>query len=114
MRHFSLFGILVILVAVLVACGTGDAAQSPGETEASGAVHSSLATSEPPEATAEPAVAQISGMALETAHLYRGLKNSIEILKANRDPKQYRTGRWTPHEGVPKSVEKGKSQPAGV
>ena len=60
MRHFSLFGILVILVAVLVACGTGDAAQSPGETEASGAVHSSLATSEPPEATAEPAVAQIS------------------------------------------------------
>lgn len=60
------------------------------------------------------AVAQISGMALETARLYRGLKNSIEILKANRDPKQYRTGRWTPHEGVPKSVEKGKSQPAGV
>ncbi len=60
------------------------------------------------------AVAQISGMALETARLYRGLKNSIEILKAKRDPSQYRSGRWTPHEGVPKSVEKDKSQPAGV
>ncbi|MGD8251742.1 MAG: GAF domain-containing protein [Desulfobacterales bacterium] len=75
-------------------------------------------TSEPWEVTLDDvnfvqAVAQISGMALETARLYKGLKNSIEILKANRDPSQYRTG-WTPHEGVPKSVEKDDAQPAGI
>ncbi|MFZ7125844.1 MAG: GAF domain-containing protein [Desulfobacterales bacterium] len=74
-------------------------------------------TSEPWEFTMDDvnfvqAVAQISGMALEKARLYKGLKTSIEILKANRDPKQYRSGRWTPHEGVPKSVRKDEATSA--
>lgn len=60
------------------------------------------------------AVAQIAGMALETARLYRGLKTSIEILKAKRDPSQYGAGKWTPHEGVPKSVEKDSFKLADV
>ena len=50
------------------------------------------------------AVAQIDGMALEMSRLYKGLKDSIEILKAQRDPKQIKTKRWTPHEGVPTSI----------
>jgi GAF domain-containing protein len=49
-------------------------------------------SAEPWEATLEDvnfvqAVAQIAGMALEMARLYKGLKDSIEILKAKRDPK---------------------------
>ena len=52
------------------------------------------------------AVAQISGMALEMSRLYKGLKDSIEILKAKRDPRTLKSKKWTPHEGVPKSVEK--------
>ena len=50
------------------------------------------------------AVAQIAGMALEMSRLYKGLKDSIEILKAKRDPKTLKSKKWTPHEGVPKSV----------
>jgi hypothetical protein len=60
-------------------------------------------TSEPWEVTLDDvnfvqAVAQISGMALETARLYKGLKNSIEILKANtprRGSQKRRKGRRT-------------------
>jgi signal transduction protein with GAF and PtsI domain len=49
-------------------------------------------SAEPWEATLEDvnfvqAVAQIAGMALEMARLYKGLKDSIGILKAKRDPK---------------------------
>jgi GAF domain-containing protein len=50
------------------------------------------------------AVAQIAGMALEMSRLYKGLKDSIEILKAKRDPKALKSRRWTPYEGVPKSA----------
>jgi GAF domain-containing protein len=50
------------------------------------------------------AVAQIGGMALEMSRLYKGLKDSIEILKARRDPKTVKSKKWTPHEGVPKSA----------
>jgi signal transduction protein with GAF and PtsI domain len=50
------------------------------------------------------AVAQIAGMALEMSRLYKGLKNSIEILKAKRDPKTLKSRSWTPYEGVPKSA----------
>jgi len=50
------------------------------------------------------AVAQIAGMALEMSRLYKGLKDSIEILKAKRDPKTLKNKRWTPYEGVPKSA----------
>jgi GAF domain-containing protein len=68
-------------------------------------------SSEPWEATLEDvnfvqAVAQIAGMALEMSRLYKGLKDSIEILKEKRDPKSLRTKGWTPYEGVPKSVGK--------
>ncbi len=50
------------------------------------------------------AVAQIAGMALEMSRLYKGLKDSIEILKAKRDPKALKNRGWTPYEGVPKSA----------
>ena len=65
-------------------------------------------SSEPWEATLEDvnfvqAVAQIVGMALEMSRMYKGLKDSIEILKSQRDPKQLKSKKWTPHEGVPKS-----------
>ncbi|MCD6298744.1 MAG: GAF domain-containing protein [Deltaproteobacteria bacterium] len=68
-------------------------------------------SAEPWEATLEDvnfvqAVAQIAGMALEMSRLYKGLKDSIEILKAKRDPKSLKTKGWTPYEGVPKSVGK--------
>ena len=52
------------------------------------------------------AVAQIAGMALEMSRLYRGLKDSIEILKADRDPRTLKSKKWTPYEGVPKSAGK--------
>jgi GAF domain-containing protein len=55
-------------------------------------------SAEPWEATLEDvnfvqAVAQIAGMALEMARLYKGLKDSIEILKAKRDPKTLKSKR---------------------
>jgi len=49
-------------------------------------------------------IAQISGMALEICRLHKGYKTSIEILKTMRDPKEFRSRGWTPHEGVPVSV----------
>jgi GAF domain-containing protein len=50
------------------------------------------------------ALAEIAGMALELSRLYRGLKDSIEILKAMRDPRTLSSRKWTPHEGVPRSA----------
>ena len=50
------------------------------------------------------AIAQIAGMALEMARLYKGLKDSIELLKARRDPKTLKNRKWTPYEGVPTSA----------
>lgn len=66
-------------------------------------------TSEPWEFTLEDvnfvsSVAQIVGMAIEMCRLYKGLKNSIEILKTMRDPKTVSYRRRTPYEGVPVSV----------
>ncbi len=49
---------------------------------------------------------QIAGMGLELARLYKGLKSSIEILKTKRDPKEMKSNKWTPYEGVPMSIEK--------
>jgi GAF domain-containing protein len=68
-------------------------------------------SAEPWEATLEDvnfvqAVAQIAGMALEMSRLYKGLKDSIEILKAKRDPRTLKSKRWTPYEGVPRSAGK--------
>ena len=50
------------------------------------------------------AVAQIAGMALDMARLSKGDKSSIEILKSMRDPKQLKSTKRTPYEGVPVSV----------
>ena len=68
-------------------------------------------SAEPWEATLEDvnlvqAVAQIAGMGLEMSRLYKGLKDSIEILKTQRDPKTLKSKKWTPFEGVPMSVER--------
>ncbi len=50
------------------------------------------------------AVAQMAGMALDMARLAKGYKSSIEILKTMRDPKQRKSTKRTPYEGVPVSV----------
>lgn len=62
-------------------------------------------SAEPWEATLEDvnfvqAVALIAGMALEMSRMYTGLKESIDILKAKRDPKTLKSKKWTPYEGV--------------
>lgn len=54
------------------------------------------------------AVAQIAGLALDIARLSKGYKSSIEILKSMRDPKQLKSAKRTPHEGVPVSVPQGQ------
>ena len=57
------------------------------------------------------AVAQIAGMAIEMARLYKGLKSSIEILKSRQDHRALGEKRWTPHEGVP--VSEGRLSSSG-
>lgn len=54
------------------------------------------------------AMAYMAGMAMEMARYYKGMKDSIEILKTMRDPKSMRSKRRTPHEGVPVSVLPGQ------
>ena len=58
------------------------------------------------------AVAQIAGMALEMSRLYKGMRDSIEILKGRRDPKTLQSKGWTPYEGIPKSM--GKVNPMSI
>lgn len=67
-------------------------------------------TSEPWEfsfqdVTVIQAVALICGMAMDMCRMYKGYKTSIEILKDMRGKNSYSTHKWTPYEGVPKSVE---------
>lgn len=50
------------------------------------------------------AMAYMTGMAMDMARYYKGMKDSIEILKTMRDPKSYKSKRRTPYEGVPVSV----------
>jgi GAF domain-containing protein len=50
------------------------------------------------------AMASMTGMAIEMARLYKGFKESIEVLKELRDPKALKRKRRTPYEGVPVSV----------
>jgi len=50
------------------------------------------------------AIALICGMAMDMCRMYKGYKTSIEILKKMRKPESFGTSKWTPHEGVPKSV----------
>jgi GAF domain-containing protein len=47
------------------------------------------------------ALAQIAGMAIEMCRLYKGQKDSIDILKAMREAQTSRSTRRTPYEGVP-------------
>jgi hypothetical protein len=49
-------------------------------------------------------MASMAGMAIEMARLYKGFKDSIEVLKQLRDPKSLKYKRRTPYEGVPVSV----------
>jgi signal transduction protein with GAF and PtsI domain len=53
------------------------------------------------------AMAYMAGMAMEMARYYKGMKDSIEILKTMRDPKTLKSKRRTPYEGVPVSVMPG-------
>jgi signal transduction protein with GAF and PtsI domain len=55
--------------------------------------------------TMAQSVALICGMAMDMCRMYKGYKTSIEILKNMRGRDTYGTKKWTPHEGVPKSVE---------
>jgi GAF domain-containing protein len=50
------------------------------------------------------AMGNITGMAIDMARHYKGLKQSIEVLKTLRDPKNIKSRRRTPYESVPKSV----------
>ncbi len=68
-------------------------------------------TSEPWEFSLEDvnfvqAMANMTGMAIEMARSYKGMKESIEILKTLRDPKTLKSKRWTPYEGTPISVSR--------
>lgn len=67
-------------------------------------------TAEPWEFTLEDvnfvqAMGNITGMAIDMARHYRGLKQSIEVLKTLRDPRHLKSRRRTPYEGVPQSVQ---------
>jgi len=50
------------------------------------------------------AMAQVAGMAIDMCRFNRGLKSSIEILKTMWDPRELKSKRRTPYEGVPVSV----------
>lgn len=50
------------------------------------------------------AMASMAGMAIEMTRFYKGMKDSIEVLKQLRDPKSLKYKRRTPYEGVPMSV----------
>lgn len=56
--------------------------------------------------TLAQAVALICGMAMDMCRMYKGYKTSIEILKNMRGKDTYGSNKWTPYEGVPKSVDK--------
>jgi hypothetical protein len=49
-------------------------------------------------------MAYMAGMAIEMARHYKGMKDSIDILKTLRDPKILKSKRRTPYEGVPVSI----------
>ncbi len=50
------------------------------------------------------AMAQMTGMAIEMARHYKGLKESIEVLKTLKYPRTFKSKRRTPYEGVPISL----------
>jgi signal transduction protein with GAF and PtsI domain len=58
------------------------------------------------------AMAAMAGMAIDMARLYKGMKDSIEILRTMRDPKTIKSRKRTPYEGVPVTVSAPQSVPA--
>jgi len=60
------------------------------------------------------AMAYMTGMAIEMAKQYKGMKDSIELLKTLRDPKTLKSRRRTPYEGVPVSVPASKAEGSGM
>ncbi len=60
------------------------------------------------------AVAQVVGMSMEMCRINKGLKDSIDILKTMRDPKQVPYNKRTPYEGVPKGFTKKELAEAGA
>lgn len=50
------------------------------------------------------AMAYMVGMAIVMARHSKGFKESIEVLKALRDPKTLKSKKRTPYEGIPQSV----------
>ncbi|RJP84753.1 MAG: GAF domain-containing protein [Desulfobacteraceae bacterium] len=70
-------------------------------------------TAEPWEFTLEDvgfvqAMATLAGMSIVMARNYKGMKDSIEILKTMKDPRSVKSKRRTPYEGVPVSVLPGR------
>jgi signal transduction protein with GAF and PtsI domain len=49
------------------------------------------------------AMACMAGLAIVMARQYKGMKDSLEVLKGLRDPKTVKSGKRTPYEGVPVS-----------
>ncbi|BBO70127.1 hypothetical protein DSCA_40570 [Desulfosarcina alkanivorans] len=60
------------------------------------------------------AVAQVVGMALELCRVNKGYKESIDILRAMRDPRTLKSTKRTPYEGVPKSFSKEEMAQSGT
>ena len=58
------------------------------------------------------AMAAMAGMAIDMARLYKGMKDSIEILRTMRDPRTIKSRKRTPYEGVPVTVSAPQSVPA--
>ena len=55
------------------------------------------------------AMAYMVGMAIVMARHYKGFKESIEVLKALRDPKTLKSKKRTPYEGIPQSVSSNET-----
>ncbi len=57
------------------------------------------------------AMACMAGIAISMARQFKGMKDSMEIMKSLRDPKTMKSGKRTPFEGVPLSVAASKMKP---
>lgn len=57
------------------------------------------------------AMACMTGMAISMAHQFKGMKDSLEIMKILRDPNTLKSKKKTPYEGVPVSAEVSKAKP---
>ena len=60
------------------------------------------------------AVALIVGMSLEMCRISQGYRDSIEILKAMRDPRIFRPKKRTSYESVPKPFSRRGTPPLGM